>query len=766
MDNLRNVPDNNQNTQYWLVIITDGQFDGLIGSLDGNLSAFVKEDMPNGTKPKVTFLSIGKDAVKAKDNPNNGIFSYHAENTSGIISTMSQMADKISGRTRLDGSYLQQIDSRTVRIASPIPILNIVAFVQKTDANVISTVCNGTLSLDTVRTAHMKYKGSSQLQSRSFLIGDSNALIESGTYDISFDKDVDAGNVVILVEPALEMRVIASVNGDGLSASKEFYSLHKGGELSVSCRIYEMGTDREVSSSVLPANTVYSLQILENGNLKREDTTGRLTIDRYVLTDAETTVNASVTIDGFKLLPFSVTFTPSSVPRVTKEPEPTPTPTPTPAPTPTPKPDFKIAAAPKSSTRSVNWSDIGANKEVGVVFSFYMDGKQIKDPSSVRGLNPVIVVSPAGNDGSIEYRNDGTVVFTPTSAAMSSGASGSVEVQVQCTILDGTSASESYYLLISNYQVVSVLPQRSAIKTELYGNTAGAQFYITKDGARLPKSELDGKCSASLDEKYSDLSVGVQVEADGTVTCIPFSTEEYELTFFRWCGNWYRYWFVLPGGKLDVTLSTPWGTGVNEIEIENAPLSYRIRNVFLPFFLEIVLLTILTIWLILYIKKPRFGKNAKLYAGNIRYDRETHTHEIRNFNVVNLFKYNRFKYLWRFKKEAEVIGVNGIKIRADHGGRIICEEMMPWYRDRITPTDIMVVITTPHELKQYFSHARSLSINEFNTANTINSDREHSIGPENRAHPHYIVIPDRNQGVQTIDDRIVLYRGRIFIYTT
>ena len=763
MDQLRIVQDADQNTQYWLVVITDGQFTDTIGPVDDRLSEFVKKDMPNGTKPKITFLSIGEDAVSIKSDPNTGIFEYHAKDASEIVSTMSEMADMISGRTRLSGSNLRQVDGSTIRIESSVPILNLVVFAQKTDAGVVDTNCNGEVSLATVRSAHMRYPGYPDLQSRSYLIGDSQKPIEAGTYDVVFDKNVDVNNVVILVEPALELRVSVEVNGKPIASVKELDALHKKDEVSVSCKICEIGTDKEIPPSLLPGNTTYSVQLLEKGAVKKENNSGSMSIDRYRLNDVETTIKASVTIDSFKLRPYSVTFTPASEPAAVTPP---PTPVPTPEPTPTPKPDYRIDAAPKSSLRSVNWLDVASNTEVGVVFTFFENGRQITDQAQIEGLNWRIDVSPGGNDGVIEYRKDGAIVFTPNAAAMVSGASGSIDVSVRCTIDDGTFAEEHYSVLLSDYQVVPDQPQGSAVKTELYGNTAGVRFYVTRDGVRLPKAELDGKCSASLDEKYRDLNVSMQVDADGTIVCVPYSAEEFRLTFFNWWINWYRYWFVLPGGKLDVKVSTPFGTGTDCLEIRNAPLSYRLLNVYLPLFLEIAFITVLTIWLILYFKKPRYAKNAKLYVGTIRYDAESDTHVIRGFQVKNLAAFNRFRYLWRFKKDAEVVYANGINVRADHGGRIFCEEMMPWYRGRVTPSDITLQIRTPEELEEYFRHARSLSINAFSTVNTINGDRNHSIGPASNRDPQYLVVPDTNHGVLTLDDRVVLNRGKIFIYTT
>lgn len=64
---LKTASDSNPNTQYWLVVITDGAFnehDSMSNNekknvLNSNFKKYAEEVMPNGTNPQITFLGIG-----------------------------------------------------------------------------------------------------------------------------------------------------------------------------------------------------------------------------------------------------------------------------------------------------------------------------------------------------------------------------------------------------------------------------------------------------------------------------------------------------------------------------------------------------------------------------------------------------------------------------------------------------------------------------------------------------------------------------------
>ena len=74
-EQLKSTDDSNVNTQYWLVVITDGVFDEhtfestaeVESILNDTFGGYADETMPNGTKPQVTFLGIGNVAAPDED---------------------------------------------------------------------------------------------------------------------------------------------------------------------------------------------------------------------------------------------------------------------------------------------------------------------------------------------------------------------------------------------------------------------------------------------------------------------------------------------------------------------------------------------------------------------------------------------------------------------------------------------------------------------------------------------------------------------------
>lgn len=167
------------------------------------------------------------------------------------------------------------------------------------------------------------------------------------------------------------------------------------------------------------------------------------------------------------------------------------------------------------------------------MFTIYEDGVQVTDPERIKKLNPVIDVSPAGNSGTIEYLKDGRIKFTPNNANVEPDAEGSMDVTVTCTLKTGAAASHMYTVVISDYKVIAIPQTESIIKTEFFGNQIGASFYITKDGQRLPKSEVDGKCSVTVDKRFKSIELSISTEA-GWNNCLHSDGEcSYGYRLFR-----------------------------------------------------------------------------------------------------------------------------------------------------------------------------------------------------------------------------------------
>lgn len=700
---LKSVKDSNPNTQYWLVVITDGAFnehDSMSNNekknvLNSNFKKYAEEVMPNGTNPQITFLGIG-GVVAPDENQGKGIFTYSASNADGIIDAMSKMADRISGRTRLQKDNVKMLDDKTIQVSSSIPLLNIAVFTQGSNAKVTKAVYSNETNIPISRKVSLNYPNYSDLVGGAFLLGDSQSVIGSGTYNITFDQKVDLNDVIILFEPALEMRMTISVNGKTISDYSELDSVMEGDKVSVSCKIYEMGTDTEIDPSLMPPGTKFEINVSEDGKIVDKVSGKEMLLSDYVLKNIETEITASVVIEGFNPIDYSAKFTPTKfVPKVV----------------------YSITPSFGSDVKSVKFDHIGSNKDLSVCFTVYADGVAITDPNAVKALNPVITVSPQGNDGDVTYSNDGKIVFTPNTASLTVSNNGSFDVEVKCTLSDGTSASEVYTVLIATYQVVPVDTGKSIKKTELFDNQVSVSFYITKDGVKLDKDAVEKHISVLLNEEYASLKTNVVVATDGTITITPYSEEQHTLTFWNWWTNW-AYYFGLESKDITVTLNHAFGTADSVIDITDADAKYLILNVYLPLILEILLLAAIIAYIVRYFTKARFASNGVLYVGSIARNRGTAgTHRLELLEV-HLKQFNKFKNLWNPFKELTV-SANGVNITAAKGNRILCNEAFPWYSDGIRPKARTIRIDSPKDVVNYCQENDELVIHEIKTVRVM-----------------------------------------------
>lgn len=700
---LKSVKDSNPNTQYWLVVITDGAFnehDSMSNNekknvLNSNFKKYAEEVMPNGTNPQITFLGI-VGVVAPDENQSKGIFTYSASNADGIIDAMSKMADRISGRTRLQKDDVKMLDDKTIQVSSSIPLLNIAVFAQGSNAKVTKAVYSNETNIPISRKVSLNYPNYSNLVGGTFLLGDSQSVIDSGTYNITFDQKVDLNDVIILFEPALEMRMTISVNGKTISDYSELDSVMEGDKVSVSCKIYEMGTDTEIDSSLMPPGTKFEINVSEDGKIVDKVSGKEMLLSDYVLKNIETEITASVVIEGFNPIDYSAKFTPTKfVSKVV----------------------YSITHSFGSDVKSVKFDHIGSNKDLSVCFTVYADGVAITDPNAVKALNPVITVSPQGNDGDVTYSNDGKIVFTPNTASLTVSNNGSFDVEVKCTLSDGTSASEVYTVLIATYQVVPVDTGKSIKKTELFDNQVSVSFYITKDGVKLDKDAVEKHISVLLNEEYASLKTNVVVATDGTITITPYSEEQHTLTFWNWWTNW-AYYFGLESKDITVTLNHAFGTADSVIDITDADAKYLILNVYLPLILEILLLAAIIAYIVRYFTKARFASNGVLYVGSIARNRGTAgTHRLELLEV-HLKQFNKFKNLWNPFKELTV-SANGVNITAAKGNRILCNEAFPWYSDGIRPKARTIRIDSPKDVVNYCQENDELVIHEIKTVRVM-----------------------------------------------
>lgn len=714
---LLTTPDSNPNTQYWLVVLTDGDFNDAIiknpeqpDELSEFFEEYVSEPMPNGSNAQVTYFAIGDGATRVPSQEDKGIHTFSCAKDSEIIQTMSDIADRISGRTRLDISEITEIDDKTIQFSSSISLLNIAVLAQKTDAKIDSATYSNEVAIPISRKAELSFQEFDgrqypDLNGSAYLLGDTQNIIGAGTYKIVFDKPVDKDNIVVLVEPALEVRMTVRLDGKELSDLSELSGASEGNKITVSCDLYEMNTDHKIEPSLLPQNTVYNIYVYE-GDVETVHRSGTAPeLKDYALKNIQTKIKASVQIENFNPIEYTKKFTPKAY---------------------VPPDVYTIKGGYVGGVKSVKYDNIAQNKTLKLCFTVSVNGEVISDPKVIRDLNPEITVSPEGNSGEIKIEDDGTITFLPNKAEIVVDDSGHFDVAVTCVIDNGVSraeASETYTVLVSDYEVIPRGANGSIRKNEFYNNKIGVSFIITKDGKQLEMAQIEKDVAVSLNDEYKNMNINLTIDHDGTIHCVPSSEEQREYNFLSWWSNWW-YYFSLPGGDMTVTLSHSYGTADQVIDVIPADIGYIIGWVVAPLLTEIILLVLVVSYIVRYITKPRFASGAAIYIGNLRYDSESGKHTIVSFKRIELKKFNKFRYLWNPFKLLTVGPENSdltISISALKNNKISCNSSFPWYiADELISKDPRIAgIETPQDIIDVMkaSGGRSLKIKQIDSRN-------------------------------------------------
>jgi hypothetical protein len=394
--------DTNPNTQYWLVVITDGAIYP-INNQNANLSesdlsnlftSFTSEKMPNGSNPQVSYFSIGSSAVKVKEDAKKSLYTYSASNSDEIMDVMSQIADKVSGRIRVPADKMTFVDDKTVKFTSDLPMLNIAVLAQKTSAKVESAV-GADANLTLVQSAKLLYpKAQSQLptdeslKGGTFLFTNGAFNTPAGTYTFTFTEPINKDSVVIMYEPAIEIRMKVYLKGTNQEVTN-IKDLFAGDEVDVVCKIYESGTDKEVDPSLLSDSVTYNVSYLEGGAIKQEVTDSSLRISGIKLNDTDSELKAAIEIPGFIPMVTSFSFHPQPPVRYTM-----------------------MVDTPKGNT--LIRTDLHKN-EKGFVFTIFGDGIQLAK-AEAENLNVHFTMKdPFGNKLDLEQtlNADGTYTCIP-----------------------------------------------------------------------------------------------------------------------------------------------------------------------------------------------------------------------------------------------------------------------------------------------------------------------------------------------------------------
>jgi len=98
--NLKSYHDNNSNTQYWLVVMTDGEFNSTeLSKVENKLTNIADDQMPNGSSPQIIYLSMcdTQNSFTPKDNLKSNIRVKRADEAKDEMekSIVVNLADEV-----------------------------------------------------------------------------------------------------------------------------------------------------------------------------------------------------------------------------------------------------------------------------------------------------------------------------------------------------------------------------------------------------------------------------------------------------------------------------------------------------------------------------------------------------------------------------------------------------------------------------------------------------------------------------------------------
>ncbi len=315
---LKKYGDKDLNSEYWLVVLTDGAM-GTKEDVEDKINAIADTDMPNGTKPNVIFVAMCDPMGLYTPNISKGnVQVKNSNNADEIVDVIFGVSGNISGKYKVDENDIKVIDSKTIEVNSDLPLMSISVLTQRTPAKVVSISGIENLALseesNTMVAAPGKYRDNisdsdfAKMNGHMAIFKSTGNNIPAGKYTITFSEDVDVSNVIIMAEPAFELRLEVYANGIRVD---DLTQLAAETVVTFEAKIYEFGTSNIIAESMLPGNAKKEIGYSEAQKTVATEPT--LKIEDVTLKEVEYRVWASVDIEGYFCIRDEIVFTPMGI---------------------------------------------------------------------------------------------------------------------------------------------------------------------------------------------------------------------------------------------------------------------------------------------------------------------------------------------------------------------------------------------------------------------------------------------------------------------
>lgn len=381
-------------SDYWLITFTDGGLNE-DAVMEDEVEDAVSADDAIGFKLNNMYFPLGDDAlIKNEKTDGVSVFDKNGDGKpdkladgNAFIEALGIEADIISGRIRIDKPQIKKTGDNTLEFKYGLPLYSIEVLSQKSAAVVEKAACvENELTIASSVALQAPDKMSDELKGTATLINNKPSNIPASTYTIQFKDKVNIDSIVIMVEPAISIKLTVERNGEKISSGDP---LTEGEKLNLKGTVVEAGTDNPIDISLLPAGTAFETGYRAASDSDNADENH---YDDLLLKAEETELYTSVIIPGCLPITDSMTVHPQIPPAYT------------------------IKVNPEHY--HITQSNLRNGDAQPLVFTIYKDGKPI-DYDEAKTLNFTASASCAlwNNwmlEGKTELQSDGTFVYTPS----------------------------------------------------------------------------------------------------------------------------------------------------------------------------------------------------------------------------------------------------------------------------------------------------------------------------------------------------------------
>ena len=254
----------------WLVVLTDGEFQGVNDTAEIDTFFVEKESDIN-----VMYLSMGSNADKITTNENQGIYCIGADTSSDILTEITNICSRIFDFNKLDVN----VSSKT--ISFDVPMGELVVFAQGANVSIAGIVSeSGALIQSSSVPVEVSY---SECDASNYNNApDKDLLGQIATFKDDFssgDYTIDASGaetIEIYYKPNVEIAAYL-VDEDGTIVSDQ--SNLEAGTYTISFGFVKTGTNEAVPASSLLGDVSYNATVATNGNVHENSYTSGDTIE-------------------------------------------------------------------------------------------------------------------------------------------------------------------------------------------------------------------------------------------------------------------------------------------------------------------------------------------------------------------------------------------------------------------------------------------------------------------------------------------------------